>query len=113
MFNALLKTLQDWNIESKIFAITLDNASVNDNFVATLQENLVAKGQLLRKGKLFHCQCAAHVLNLIVQEGFKAISGATKNIRESVKYVKFTSSEATVRGNGGASRYTCWETSSS
>ena len=88
MFNALLKTLQDWNIESKIFAITLDNASVNDNFVATLQENLVAKGQLLRKGKLFHCQCAAHVLNLIVQEGFKAISGATKNIRESVKYVK-------------------------
>ena len=88
MFNALLKTLQDWNIESKIFAITLDNASVNDNFVATLQENLVAKGQLLRKGKLFHCRCAAHVLNLIVQEGFKAISGATKNIRESVKYVK-------------------------
>ncbi|CAN6215278.1 unnamed protein product [Urochloa humidicola] len=88
MFNAFLKTLQDWNIESKVFAITLDNAQVNDNFVATLQENLVDKGQLLRKGKLFHCHCAAHVFNLIVQEGFKAVSTATKNIRDSVKYVK-------------------------
>jgi hypothetical protein len=68
--SALLNTLQDWSIGSKVFAITLDNAPVNDNFVTTLQENLVAKGQLLRKGKLFHCRCAAHILNLIVQEGF-------------------------------------------
>jgi hypothetical protein len=84
----MLETLQDWNLESKLFAITLDNASVNNNFVTTLKENLVSKGQLLRKGKLFHCRCAAHVFNLIVQEGFKAISSATKNIRESVRYVK-------------------------
>jgi hypothetical protein len=66
----------------------LDNAFINDNFSKTMQENLVDKGQLPRKGKLFHCRCAARVLNLIVQEGFKSISSATKNIRESVKYVK-------------------------
>jgi hypothetical protein len=88
IFNALLRTLQDWNIETKVFVITLDNAFINDNFSKTLQENLVDKGQLPQKGKLFHCRCAAHVLNLIVQEGFKSISSATKNIRESVKYVK-------------------------
>jgi hypothetical protein len=88
ILNALLRTLQDWNIENKVFAITLDNEFVNDNFSKTLQENLVDKGLLPRKGKLFHCRCAAHVLNLIVQEGFKSISSATKNIRESVKYVK-------------------------
>lgn len=88
LFNAMLKTIQDWNIESEVFSITLDNASVNNNFVTTLKENLVSKGQLLCGGKLFHCRCAAHVFNLIVQEGFKAISSATKNIRESVRYVK-------------------------
>jgi len=44
MFNALLETLQDWNLESKVSKITLDNALVNHNFVATLQDNLVAKG---------------------------------------------------------------------
>jgi hypothetical protein len=31
MFNALLRTLEDWNIENKVFSITLDNAFVNDN----------------------------------------------------------------------------------
>ena len=88
LFNTMLETLQYWHLESKLFAITLDNASVNNNFVTTLKENLVSKGQLLRKGKLFHCRCATHVFNLIVQEGFEAISSATKNIRESVRYVK-------------------------
>ncbi|WVZ86454.1 hypothetical protein U9M48_033226 [Paspalum notatum var. saurae] len=40
LFNAMLKTLQDWDIEDKLFAITLDNAS---SFVETLEGNLVAK----------------------------------------------------------------------
>ncbi|XP_062191235.1 zinc finger BED domain-containing protein RICESLEEPER 2-like [Phragmites australis] len=88
LFNAMLRTLQDWNIEDKVFAITVDNATVNDSFVTSLQENLVAKSLLLRKGKLFHYRCAAHVLNLIAQEGFKAMSGAIDNIRDSVNYVK-------------------------
>ncbi|XP_062206557.1 zinc finger BED domain-containing protein RICESLEEPER 2-like isoform X1 [Phragmites australis] len=88
MFNAMLRSLQDWNIEDKVFALTLDNATVNDSFVRSLQENLVAKRLLVCKGELFHYRCAAHVFNLIAQEGLKAISGATYNIRESVKYVK-------------------------
>lgn len=88
LFNAMLRTLQDWDIEDKLFAITLDNAAVNDNFVSTLQDNLLAKGELLCSGELFHCRCASHVFNLAAQEGFSAISDATKNIRDSVKYVK-------------------------
>jgi hypothetical protein len=54
LFNAMLRTLCEWNIEDKIFLITLDNATVNDAFVKVLQENLVSKGLLLHKGKLFH-----------------------------------------------------------
>ncbi|KAL6838606.1 hypothetical protein ACP4OV_031563 [Aristida adscensionis] len=88
MFNAMLRTLQDWNLEHKVFSITLDNATVNDCFVNDLKENLVGKHLLLRKGKLLHRRCAAHVLNLIVQEGFKFLSGAVSNIRDSVKYIK-------------------------
>jgi hypothetical protein len=71
-----------------LFSITLDNATVNDAFVKALQENLVSKGLLLHKGKLFHSRCAAHVLNLIVQEGLSTLSSVVKNIRESVKYIK-------------------------
>jgi hypothetical protein len=36
----MLETLQNWNLESKLYAITLDNVSVNNNFVTTLKENL-------------------------------------------------------------------------
>ncbi|KAL6631066.1 hypothetical protein ACP70R_028406 [Stipagrostis hirtigluma subsp. patula] len=88
MFNAMLRTLQDWNLEHKVFAITLDNAAANHSFVSTLKENLVAKKLLHGQGKLLHNRCAAHVLNLIVQEGLEQISDAVSNIRESVKYIK-------------------------
>jgi hypothetical protein len=88
LFNTMLKSLNEWNVEDKIFAITLDNASSNNNFVSALRENLVAKHLLLGEGKMFHCRCAAHVLNLIVQEGLLAMSGAVTSIRDSVKYVK-------------------------
>jgi hypothetical protein len=56
--------------------------------VSALKENLVVKHLLLGEGKMFLCRCATHVLNLIVQEGLLAMSGAITSIRDSVKYVK-------------------------
>ncbi|KAK3146444.1 hypothetical protein QOZ80_3BG0266230 [Eleusine coracana subsp. coracana] len=88
LFNAMLTTLQAWNIEKKVLFITLDNATTNDSFVESLRKNLLGKSLLLHNGKLLHYRCAAHVLNLIAQEGFKFLKGAIDNIRESVKYIK-------------------------
>jgi hypothetical protein len=84
----MLKTLIEWSIEDKVFEITLDKASNNNNFVSALKENLVGKHLLIAEGKFFHYRCAAHVINLIVQECLLLLSGAVKSIRESVKYVK-------------------------
>ena len=80
MFNAILKSIQDWQVEDKLFSITLNNAPVKDSMVSSLQEHLVATNLLPCKGKLFHGRCVAHVFNLIVQEGFKTMSGATSSI---------------------------------
>jgi hypothetical protein len=88
LFNEILKCIQDWQIESKLFSITVDNASVNDSMVVELKGNLLGKLAMPCKGELFHFRCAAHILNLIVQDGLSTISGAISRIRESVKYIK-------------------------
>ena len=43
-------------------------------------------------GDLFHDHCAAHVLNLIVKNCLEVIDGVINNIRESVEYIKGSTS---------------------
>ena len=57
-----------------------------------LQENLLAKYMLHCNGDLFHVRCATHVLNLIVKDGLEVIDGVITDIRESVKYIKGSTS---------------------
>ncbi|CAH1417283.1 unnamed protein product [Lactuca virosa] len=46
------------------------------------------KCALRSNGNYFHIRCCAHVLNLVVQDGLKAIVEGIVKIRESIKYVK-------------------------
>jgi hypothetical protein len=80
--------LQGWRIETKVFTITLDNASSNDVSVGLLKNQLNMKKTFLCEGKFFHIRCCAHILNLIVQDGLKKIDSALQKIRDSVKYVR-------------------------
>jgi hypothetical protein len=66
----------------------LDNASSNYVFVGLLKNQLNMKKTLLCEGEFFYIRCCAHILNLIVQYGLKAIDSALQNIRDSVKYVR-------------------------
>lgn len=85
IFNLVLNSLQEWNLEDKLFSFTLDNASVNTAMVNSLRTNLKKKGFLVLEGKLLHFRCATHVFNLIVQDGLRVIKNIVNNIRESVK----------------------------
>jgi hypothetical protein len=80
--------LEDWGIETKVFSITLDNASSNDVCVSLLRNQLNIKKTLVCEGGFFHIRCCAHILNLIVQDGLKEIDSALQKIRDSVKYVR-------------------------
>jgi hypothetical protein len=71
MFNALLKGIQEWNIEAKLFSITLDNATVNNSMMVLLRTNLLMKKMLPCEENLFHIRCGAHVINVVVQDGLK------------------------------------------
>jgi hypothetical protein len=68
--------LEEWGIETKVFSITLDNASSNDVCVGLLRNQLNIKKTLLCEGEFFHICYCAHILNLIVQDGLKEIDSA-------------------------------------
>ena len=84
----VIEIITDWGIDRKIFSLTLDNASANDNMQMNLKTQLSLEGNLLCDGEFFHVRCSAHILNLIVQEGLKVASIACHKIRESIAYVK-------------------------
>ena len=76
----ILSFLEEWGIEKKIFSITLDNASNNDNCQDFKKKKLNEGSLLLSDGIFFHVRCGAHILNLIVQEGFKVIDDSVINL---------------------------------
>jgi len=43
---------------------------------------------LIVDGLYFHVRCGAHVLNLIVHEGIKAVDSSLDKIRMYVKYIR-------------------------
>ena len=88
----VLEFLKDWGIERKIFSITLDNASSNDNMQNMLKEHLCLSNSLLLNGEFFHIRYSAHILNLIVQDGLKVANDALHKIRQSVHYVRASES---------------------
>ncbi|XP_051228633.1 zinc finger BED domain-containing protein RICESLEEPER 2-like [Lolium perenne] len=88
MFDVVLTSIRDWNIENKICSFTLDNAEVNTKMISHLRKNLVDRNLIHHEGKLLHIRCAAHVLNLIVQDGLKTMDSVVDNVRNSVKYIR-------------------------
>ena len=66
----------------------LDNASSNNVFVGLLKDQLNTRHTLVCGGDFFHLRCAAHILNLVVQDGLQEIDGSVGKIRESIKYVR-------------------------
>ncbi|XP_070047045.1 zinc finger BED domain-containing protein RICESLEEPER 2-like [Nicotiana tomentosiformis] len=83
---ALLNCLLEWNLERKISTITVDNSSTNNVMMKTLLDEKLCKRDLLLMGRVSHVRCAAHILNLIMQEGLKVIEDGISNVRNSVLY---------------------------
>lgn len=85
---AIMKILFDWNIDKKIFSLTLDNDGANAVRVRDMIVQLNRMGGICCGGKLFHIRCVAHIINLIVQYGVNVIRKGCDNIREVVRKVK-------------------------
>nr|KAJ0223032.1 hypothetical protein LSAT_V11C200064300 [Lactuca sativa] len=80
--DGIYKCLKEWEIEGKIFYI-----SVVMPHTMTGQVKKLPCG-----GRLFHVRCCAYILNLLVKDGLSNIDFVIKEVREAVKYIN--SSEA-------------------
>ncbi|KAM3382021.1 zinc finger BED domain-containing protein RICESLEEPER 2-like [Capsicum galapagoense] len=79
---------KEWNLDKKVFSITLDNVTSNDTLQTILKGHLNLQNSLLCYGEFFHVHCSSHILNLIIQEGLKVASDSLFAVRESVKHVR-------------------------
>ncbi|CAN1170140.1 hypothetical protein LINPERPRIM_LOCUS223 [Linum perenne] len=58
----------------------MDNAVYNGIAMRTLKTTLTLVNKLLLSGEIFHVRCCAHILNILVQFGFKEIEGVIENV---------------------------------
>jgi hypothetical protein len=82
-----IKGVMSWNLEKRLFALTLDNAAANDKCVRLVVKELnkLARIQkyppLVCGGVFFHVRCLCHILNLVAQDGLSVIASPLKNIK--------------------------------
>ncbi|XP_022761456.1 zinc finger BED domain-containing protein RICESLEEPER 2-like isoform X2 [Durio zibethinus] len=77
-----------WNIEHKVFSVTLENLSSDDCVANMLKPRLDAKKYLPCKGAFFHMSCFFRILNLIVESGFNLVIDIIGKLRLGIKYVQ-------------------------
>ena len=83
--DVLLQTLLEWNIDRKLSTMTVDNCSTNDAVINIILDKL-QRSTLVMRGSMLHMRCAAHVLNLIVQDGLNVIGSCIEKVCESVGF---------------------------
>ena len=64
MLSDVLRTLLEWNIDRKLFTVTMDNCSTNDVVINIIPDKL-QRSTLVMHGSMLHMLSATHVLNLM------------------------------------------------
>ncbi|CAO2190093.1 unnamed protein product [Urochloa humidicola] len=81
----LLRCLTEWGMD-RVMTVTVDNAGANDSGVSILRRQLQPTN--IADGKYLHMRCAAHIINLIVQDGLKEVDLSVKRVRAAIRYIK-------------------------
>ncbi|WVZ70886.1 hypothetical protein U9M48_019515 [Paspalum notatum var. saurae] len=83
----LQKVLHEWGLD-KVMTVTVDNASANDSGISYLRSQMNSLKTSIAQGKYLHMRCAAHIINLIVQECLKEVLQSVKCVHAAVRFVK-------------------------
>ncbi|XP_059641535.1 zinc finger BED domain-containing protein DAYSLEEPER-like [Cornus florida] len=86
--HAIAACLTDWNLDTKLFTITLDQSFANEAVRENLRGLLTIKNPLTLNGQLLIGNCYARVLSRLAEDAFGSIRETIRKVREIVKYVK-------------------------
>jgi hypothetical protein len=84
----IIKCLDEWDIDCKLFALTLDDCSVDDDITIRIKERVSEKRPFLSTRQILDVRSAAHLLISIVQDVMDALHDVIQKIRESIRYIK-------------------------
>ncbi|GKD12095.1 putative transposase, partial [Tanacetum coccineum] len=96
--NLVYHCLQEWGI-TRVFTVTVDNASSNDGAIRRLRTLLKGPNAIL-DCKYIHLRCCAHIINLVVRDGLEEQISSICKIRNAVKYLRSSSGRQESFENG-------------
>jgi hypothetical protein len=84
----ILQVISEYNMNSKVFSLTLDNASANASAMTKLIPHLVpdVTGSAIAS-ILLHQRCACHIINLIVKSRLKHIKEKYEDFRRVISWL--------------------------
>lgn len=88
--DVIMTCLMDWDIDRKLFSMTFDSSSTNDNIATRISDRLSQNRFLYCNGRLFDLRCAVNLIHTMIQGALVAINDVAHVIRESIRYVKST-----------------------
>ncbi|CAI9784355.1 unnamed protein product [Fraxinus pennsylvanica] len=85
----IMDSLRDWDIDRKLFSLTIDNHSSYDKIVCRIRDQLCQHRFLMCEGQLFDVRCAASTVKFLVQDVLEASSEITHKVRESIRLHRY------------------------
>ncbi|GAA0139166.1 hypothetical protein LIER_00769 [Lithospermum erythrorhizon] len=86
--HAVSACLTDWNCESKLFTLTLDNPFINDSVKENLRGLMSINNQLILNGQLILSSCYVRTFCDLAQDALMTCRVTVEKVRQSVLYVK-------------------------
>jgi hypothetical protein len=84
----MLHVISEYNINSYVFSITLDNVSTNASAMTKLTPHLVPYvTSSAIASSLLHQRCACHIINLIVKSGLKHIKEKLDDFHKAISWL--------------------------
>ncbi|XP_075486987.1 zinc finger BED domain-containing protein RICESLEEPER 1-like [Primulina tabacum] len=84
----IMTNLRNWDIDRKLFSLTVDNCSTCDRIVYRIRDQLSQHNFLMCEGQLFDVRCAANTVKLLVQDVLGTSREITDKVREAIRFVQ-------------------------